>query len=468
MRVAVSSRAKAHDLRAKATGLRAKAHDLRAGAVLAGVLTLLPSLAFSQTRMPLTLEDAIAKGKASAPRLHESQVREEAAVATRDSRATLDRPSLNASSGYTRTNHVPEYSINQGGVTRVLFPDIPDNFRVRTELLFPVWSGGRVDALVSSAEAEVRAAQADEKVVEADLTMEIAVAYWTLVTSREAVKVLDQSLQRTDVWVAEVQARLDSGLISPHEVLTAKARRARDQVQRIQAANAAATAERELARLIGMPGQLIDPVTPVEKPSEDLAALTSKAPDDVVALARENRAERGAFTERQSAFRASAEAAMAALRPQLAGLAAIEPARPNNRFVPRQDKWHVSWDVGVNLTWSVWDGGRAKADRALAETQARVFDHRLAEFDARVAVDVQQRLDEIQAGWAAIAAAQEAVVASEEAHRVLRERYAAGVATATEVLDAGVELLEAELERTRLQAALRISEARLRRAVGVN
>ena len=85
-----------------------------------------------------------------------------------------------------------------------------------------------------------------------------------------------------------------------------------------------------------------------------------------------------------------------------------------------------------------------------------------------MSVDVQQRLDEIQAGWAAIAAAQEAVAASEEAHRVLRERYAAGVATSREVLDAGVDLLEAELERTRLQASLRISEARLRRAVGVN
>ncbi len=438
-------------------------------AVLVLVILLLPALARAQTPLPLTLDDAIAKGKATAPRLLENQAREEAAVASRDSRATLDRPNVNASSGYTRTNHVPEYSIPQaGGGTKVLFPDIPDNFRVRTELLWPVWSAGRVDALVTGAEAEVRATQADRKVAEADLTMEITVAYWTLVTSRELVKVIDQSLQRTGVWVDEVQARLDSGLISPHEVLTAKARRARDQVQRIQAANAAAAAERELARLIGMPGQAIDPVTPVDKPAEGLAALTSKTPADVMALARESRAERNAFSERQSAFRSSAEAAMAASRPQVAAIAALEPARPNNRFVPRENRWHLSWDLGVNVSWSLWDGGRAKADRAVAEAQARVFDHRLAEFDSRVSVEIQQLLDEIQAGWAAIAAAQEAVTASEEAHRVLRERYAAGVATSTEVLDAGVDLLEAQLERTRLQAALRVSEARLRRAVGTN
>ena len=433
------------------------------------MLLLLPAAAAAQTPLPLTLEDAIAKGKATAPRLLENQAREEAAVASRDSRATLDRPTLSASSGYVRTNHVPEYSIPQaGGGTRVLFPDIPDNFRVRTELLWPVWNAGRVDALVTGAEAEVRATQAEGKVAEADLTMEITVAYWTLVTSRELVKVIDQSLQRTDVWVAEVQARLDTGLISPHEVLTAKARRARDQVQRIQAANAAAAAERELARLIGMPGQAIDPVSPVDRPSEGLAELTKKTTADVVGLARESRAERSAFIERQSAFRSAAEAAMSATRPQVAALAALEPARPNNRFVPRQNTWHTSWDLGVTVSWSFWDGGRAKADRAVAEAQARALDHRLAEFDSRVSVEIQQRLDEIQAGWAAIAAAQEAVAASEEAHRVLRERYAAGVATSTEVLDAGVVLLEAELERTRIQASLRVSEARLRRAIGTN
>lgn len=438
-------------------------------AIGALTLMLLPAVAQAQTPLPLTLEDAIVKGTATAPRMLENQAREAAAVATRDSRATLDRPTMTASSAYVRTNHVPEYGIPQaGGGTRVLFPDIPDNVRVRTELLWPVWTGGRVDALVTSAEADVRATQADGKVAEADLTMEITVAYWNLVTSREAVKVIDQSLTRTDAWVAEVQARLEAGLIAPHEVLTARAQRARHHVQRIQAANAAAAAERELARLIGLPGQSLDPVSPVDRAWDGLATLTAKSAADVVALARDRRAERSAITERQSAFRSAAEAAMAALRPQVAALAALEPARPNSRFVPRQAKWHASWDVGVTVSWSLWDGGRARADRAAVQAQARALDHRLAEFDSRVAVDVQQRLEDIEAGRAAIAAAQEAVTASTEAHRVLQERYASGVATSTEVLDAQVALLEAELERTRLTASLRVAEARLRRAVGAN
>lgn len=440
-----------------------------AGLALALTMTVVPAVARGQARVVLTLEDAIARGKATAPRLLEARAREDAATASRDGRAALAKPTLSVSSSYLRTNHVDEYSIPQaGGGTRVLFPDIPDNIRARTELLWPVWTSGRVDALVGSAESELRATQSDGQAAAADVVMEITQAYWTLVTAREAVKVIDQSLERTDAWVAEMQARLEAGLISPHEVLTARARRARDQVQRIQAAHAASTAERELARLVGIPGQAIDPVSPIDRAWDGLAALTAKQAAEVVTLARESRAERTALTARQSAFRSYAEAAMAASRPQVGVLAALEPARPNSRFIPREDEWRTSWDLGVTVTWSLFDGGRAKADRAGAEAQARAFDHRLADFDARVSVDVQQRLQEVEAGNAAIAAAAEAISASEEAHRVLQERYAAGVATSAEVLDAQVAWLEAALERTRLQASLRVSEARLRRAVGID
>jgi len=58
------------------------------------------------------------------------------------------------------------------------------------------------------------------------------------------------------------------------------------------------------------------------------------------------------------------------------------------------------------------------------------------------------------------------VAAATEARRVVDERFRAGVATNTEVLDAQLALLEALMEQNRLQAALRLYEARLVRAVG--
>jgi outer membrane protein TolC len=91
---------------------------------------------------------------------------------------------------------------------------------------------------------------------------------------------------------------------------------------------------------------------------------------------------------------------------------------------------------------------------------------RLAEFDSVVALEVRQRVLEIDSGRAAVAASADAVRAATEARRVVVERYRAGVITQTEVLDAEVALLQAELDRTRAMAGVKLAEARLNRALG--
>ncbi|RPI53116.1 MAG: TolC family protein, partial [Acidobacteria bacterium] len=67
---------------------------------------------------------------------------------------------------------------------------------------------------------------------------------------------------------------------------------------------------------------------------------------------------------------------------------------------------------------------------------------------------------------ASVEAAESGVRAATEARRVLEERFSAGVATNTDVLDAQVTLLQAELELTRALANTQLAAARLDRALG--
>ena len=67
---------------------------------------------------------------------------------------------------------------------------------------------------------------------------------------------------------------------------------------------------------------------------------------------------------------------------------------------------------------------------------------------------------------AAIEAATDAVRSAKEARRVLGDRFAAGVATSTDVLDAQVALLQADLDRTQAIANAHLADARLARALG--
>ena len=82
-------------------------------------------------------------------------------------------------------------------------------------------------------------------------------------------------------------------------------------------------------------------------------------------------------------------------------------------------------------------------------------------------VEVRQRVLDVASAAAAIAAAEDGVSSAAEARRVVAERFAAGVATNTDVLDAQVALLQAELDRTRALANAHLAAARLdRRGLG--
>jgi outer membrane protein len=141
-------------------------------------------------------------------------------------------------------------------------------------------------------------------------------------------------------------------------------------------------------------------------------------------------------------------------------------ARPNPRIFPREASWRESWDAGLNVSWPLFDGGRTRAETTEAAEVVRAFDARLAEFDEALNVELRQRLSELESSLAVLTAAGDAIRAAAEARRVVGERFAAGVATSTEVLDAQVALLQAELDRTQAIAAARLAETRLQRSVG--
>lgn len=431
-------------------------------------VVLVGSASGAAAQTPLTLDDAMAKAAAAAPRLVEARARVSAAEALVTSRQAQTRPILTATSGYLRTNHVDEFGIQQpGGSLRVLFPDIPSNYRARAELGVPLYTSGRLQLAVDSARADQAAAQADARTVRADLELEVATAYWTLATAGARVRVFERGQERADRVVADVGARVDAGLLPPNERLSAQALRARQRVALIQAQNDRAFAEAALGRLVGAsPDERFELTTPVTMPMAGAEELTAGHVPTLARQAADGRPERQSLTFRARSLRDAAHALAGLTRPQVSAVAAVEPARPNPRFVPRTDTWHTSWDLGVSLSWSLWDSGRNKADRAALVAQADAITARVAEFDAVVALDIRQRQLECQSTRAALDAVREAVEAATEARRVVGERFAAGVAVSTDVLDADTALLEAELEGTRLEAALRISEARLLRAVG--
>ena len=415
----------------------------------------------AQTPPPerVTLAEALARAQANSHRLAELTARESASGAVVDQRARAGLPVVSALAGYQRTNHVDEFGFIQSGRFQVLYPDVPDNWRARLDLQWPIYTGGRTQALERAARAERHAAGRDLDAARADLRLETARAFWALVTAAESVVVVEGAVRRIEAQLHDVRARFDAGFLPPNDVLTVEARAARQTSLLTEARNTRDSVRAELARLMGAP---LDADFEADADLTDTRVASAAAADTATAA----RAEHDAQQLRVEAAHARMAAARADTRPSVAVLAGYDYARPNPRIFPRADAWEDSWDVGVNVSFTLWNGGRTAAQLAETRLLADAARARLAEVDSQIALEVRQRRLDLSSSLSLVETAEVAVRAATEARRVVAERFSAGVATSSDLLDADVDQLQAELDRTRARAGVRLAQARLDRALG--
>src|SRR5262245_25077332 len=286
-------------------GSRARSRLMRSGVCLiAAALTIGAAgtvAAQGPPNLQLTLEDAVSKSVETSHRLAEARARESGAQANVAIRESAERPTLTASASYVRTNHVLPFSVpSPVGIPLLVYPDVPNNYSSRLEMRWPIYTGGRNDALERAARAEADAVGAEREIAQADLRLEVTRAYWAVVTARASLAVLEEGVARSQAHVNDANQRFTAGLIPPNEVSSASAQEARSRMLAIEARPQRDVTTAELARLIG-----VGPDQPLE-PTADLgrAAAPANQPLDVgplVESARSARQERRVLQQRVAA-----------------------------------------------------------------------------------------------------------------------------------------------------------------------
>jgi outer membrane protein TolC len=417
----------------------------------------------------LTSDEAVERAIAASPRLARLSAQEAAAEAQRQGAHAERWPQLDVSAGYQYRSDVPELAIfaptddPSKPVERiVVFPNINDNWRVRAGVALPIYTGGRVGGQIQAAEQGKLAAREDLRAGRADLVLETKNAYWSLVTARESVRVLGESMKAYDAHLADARNRERFGMAARNEVLAVQVERDRVELDRLRADAAAQVAEANLQRLLDLP-----PSTRFE-PAEPLAAAAPAGAEveALVAEAQAGRAERKALAARAGAATALAGVERGSRLPQLALTGGYTYANPNRDIVPPTAEWKDTWDVGVGVSWSVFDGGRRSAGEARARAQADAAAAQLRELDRAIRLEVTQRSLELRTAQARVAVAERSIESAAESRRVAADRYREGVIPSSELLDAEVAHERASLARTEALAAQRLAAASLDRAVG--
>ena len=452
-------------------------------ALVVGVLHLVSSAparaqgaASSSDTLRLSLQDAVTIGLRTGDEVGLAAAQALTAEAQYDlARASL-LPQLRLNSSYTRTFE----SARSNAVSSVF--NQPNTYTVNANFSQTLFQGGRLLAAARAANALADAAQLTAEERKALFTVEIQRAYLGALLAERLAQLQQTNLQLASARLAQVQQFHNAGRAAQYDVLRAKVERANIEPLTIQARNDRDLAHLELKRLLNIP---------VEQP---LALTTSLDPESAQAFVASYQdtsltAQRPALRAAELAAR-SRRLAMTAARGELmpavtfffqTGFMAFPPPGygfptvrgalvstgcPQGRTQCQNGGWFEDRNMGIQFSWPVFDGLRAKSALEFARAQTRIADLELRIERERVAVEVARARAELQRAKSVFDARRETASEANEAFRLASLRFSRGLSTQLEVSDAQLALLTAESSEARATIDLFLATAELARTLG--
>ena len=305
-----------------------------------------------------------------------------------------------------------------------------------------------------------------------DLRLQASQAYFSLQLSDDTVRIGQESVRASLVSLRDARARFQAGVATKLEVLEAETQLARDQQLLTNSIADQAKARRDLARLLDLP-QNVSPTA--QEPLSRLGIWTPSLEESIVA-AYAFREEIDNVLLDISVSNSNANSALGAVQPFLSifnnyvvgrtfGYSGLNPEF--GAVVPGQT-WASDNTLGLNLRWSIFDGGRARAQYRQSKQQAQENSFRFAETRDRLRYQVEEGFYQLRQANRNIQTTSREVLSSRESLRLARLRFQAGVSTQREVVDNQRDLTQAEVRYANALAEYNNNLALLRRRTGLD
>ncbi len=307
---------------------------------------------------------------------------------------------------------------------------------------------------VESAKQGAKASQSDLEQSAQDLIFNVRSAYYQLLLDEELVEITGQQLANVTQRLEQARGFYEIGTVALSEVKQAEAAQAQAQLELTRTETTLELDWIELNLQMGEPG-----VATYELLPEVVEEAPQISLDTAFAYALDHRPELQSGWARVKAQLARVDAAYADRLPRLsvsAGYGLNGQPAPLDR----------TWNAGLVLSWSFYDGGVAKASAAEAKASAQVLTEQVLQSGDNVHREVASALAAWRQARVQARTAQVGVDAASEGRRLASERYRVGVGSALELSDAELSLTLSRAESARADFAARSAEAQLALAIG--
>jgi outer membrane protein TolC len=440
----------------------------------ASVLVLLLGVAAApraRAERPVTLQDALQLARQNNRDIRIAHARLDEAKSGVDQAIAALIPTAAFSGSYTH-NYKNE-TFNQvfpvSSLSAILPPALTKQFASLSEISVlqqDALAGGinvNVPILVPSAYAGLLssqstfdAARANYEVSETNILFSTATAFFAAAGADELLQARHHAVEVARVTHTNAESRFQAGTVNRTEVTRAELSLLNAQQAELQSIDTRDQSYRSLATILGLREPFkVAPPDPSAVPRSELS------PD---ALAQQALHLRPEFAAYELTSKAAHDTAIADALKWLPSLFGFGNANLYNYASFTGDKY--SWALGLQLTWTIYDGGLRDAVRRQANAQAVENELQLEQLHDTVRDDINNAARALVTRRVALETAHKSVALANETLDLLRAQYDAGTATQLDVLQAQDSVVSAEVQLAQARFDLALADLTLQRNAG--
>lgn len=374
-------------------------------------------------------------------------------------------PQFKLLGNYTRlSDNIPPFEVTMPfspNPIRISEP-ILNNYTFKFGFNQPLFTGFKLLSLRSSAKLNLNASEQDYSKEGNEAAFNIYSAYWNYYKTDEINKVVAQSLQQMENHLKDTKSFFENGLISKNDMLKLEVQYSNTKLLLIEAEN-----NLELARIA------FNKAIGIELTSQTKVAASEQSYNyekyqlaDIIDEAINNRKELKSLAYRFEASKEGVSAAKSNWLPSIYLTGNYYYSNPNPRFQPAKDEFNSNWDVGVTLSWDVWNWGLTASQVSQAEQTKIQLETNLDQLKENIQMEVYSNYLNLIKTEEKVKVNKEALDQSFENYRITSEKYNTQLATSTELIDAETLKLQAETNLKTAEVDFQIAKVKLEKSLG--
>ncbi|MDR3628443.1 MAG: TolC family protein, partial [Ignavibacteriaceae bacterium] len=373
-------------------------------------------------------------------------------------------PQLGFSASYMRLSNVPPFEVSLPIFPQpiVVSQTILDNYNLKVNLQQPLFTGFRLTSLRSAAKSNYEAVNSDYQNEMNETAFKIHNAFWNYYKAQLNDSVIAENLNQIKQHLDDTKNFLANGQATRNDYLKLEVQYSSIQLQKIEADNSLDIARMAFNQAINLP---LEEQTQIKVDAPEVKIVDYKI-EDLQNEAKDGRNELKALEYRVDASSENLRASNSVWFPSVFLVGDYYYNKPNSRYMPAVNEFKDTWDLGVTLSWTIWNWGYNSSQTTIAEQNKIQTETSLSQLKDAVEIEVYQNYLTFKRAYDKVNVSKLGVEQSQENYRMTQEKYNTQTSSSTDLIDSEVALLQAETNYNNSLVDYEVAKVRLEKSVG--